>query len=70
MNEVIEIIEKLLPQGLIEIVLALEIGLDDGMQAFLLVERAAGRYAHQKKTNRDYEKERWYCRKKSPYYIG
>jgi hypothetical protein len=70
MNEVIEIKEKLLPQGLIEIVLALQIGLDDGMQAFLLVERAAWRYAHQKKTNRDYEKERWYCRKKSPYYVG
>ncbi len=48
-QEALQIEDILFPERLVQMIDALEIGLDDRIQAFLLIERAARRHAHQEK---------------------
>ena len=59
LQKVLQIEQVLFPQRLIEMENPLEIGLDDGIEPLLLVERAARRHPHQEKRNRhDHEESR------------
>ena len=57
-EQIAEIEQILLPQRLIEVEDAVEIGLDDGIQAAFLVEGSAGRHADQEKRDRHDHEER------------
>src|SRR5262245_18091911 len=70
MDKVIEILEVLVPEGLIEIVLTFEVGLNNRVKTLLLVERSARRDPHYEKADGDDQKKGGNRGEKSPYYIA